>query len=54
MSVSKKDGTLFLNPGSVTGAFHPSHPFRSFVFFMSRFANPSFLVLSLQQNEVIL
>lgn len=27
LRVEKKDGVLYLNPGSLTGAFNPCHPY---------------------------
>ncbi|KAK8833568.1 hypothetical protein WA577_001502 [Blastocystis sp. JDR] len=41
-SVQSKDGILFVNPGSVSGAFHPYHPDNK----------PSFVLLSLKEKEV--
>ena len=41
--VEKKDGVLYLNPGSLTGAFSPCHPDNC----------PSFIVLGMKPEEVI-
>ena len=55
MDVFKKDHTLFMNPGSLTGAFTPDRPycflFRFFRFF-HRDNNPSFILLGIKEEEV--
>ena len=43
MDVFKKDHTLFMNPGSLTGAFTPDRPDN----------NPSFILLGIKEEEVI-
>lgn len=51
-SVQSKDGILFVNPGSVSGAFHPYHPCVLVYSLHCRDNKPSFVLLSLKEKEV--